>query len=241
MFELTINGKTFADGRGGQTEALGKIKLKVKNGEFVCAVGPSGCGKSTLLNIIANLIKPNAGEVKFRSFGGAGSPRIGYVFQEPRLVPWMTVLDNVLLVTDKGPEAMELATELLSEMRLGKTADHYPNELSGGMQRRVALARAFVIRPNLLLMDEPFVSLDQPLAESLRRLLLRLLAEHPTSVVFVSHDLAETIALGQRILFFSLSPGRIILEKKIPKQAKRGGDFQKQLLEKHPRLLLGEL
>lgn len=242
MLELSISGKSYTNSRGDRTHALGAVKLGIKEKDFVCMVGPSGCGKTSLLNIIAGLSEPTAGEV---CYAVGDRPRVGYVFQEPRLMPWMTVLDNVLLVTDKSPAAAELAFELLGSMRLAEVANSYPSELSGGMRRRVALARAFVIRPQLLLMDEPFVSLDQPLAESLRRLLLQLLEEHPTSVVFVSHDLEETIKLGRRILFFSPSPGSVILETTVPASAKKskGGidEFRRRLLGKYPELLQGEL
>ena len=240
MLKLSIGGKTYIDNRGRRIHALREIKFNIEDRDFVGVVGPSGCGKTSLLNIIAGLSEPTSGGVLFRS-----RPRIGYVFQEPRLMPWLTVLENVLLVTDRGAEAVNLALELLGSMRLSRTVNNYPGELSGGMQRRVALARAFVIRPQLLLMDEPFVSLDQPLAESLRRLLMKLLAEHPTAVVFVSHNLEETIKLGKRILFFSASPGRIILEETVPAVARSGktaiGRFQKRLLGEYPNLLLGEL
>ena len=231
MLKVSINGKTF----GGQIVALQRVRFNLKRNDFACLVGPSGCGKTTVLNIIANLTSPDSGEISY----GTKNPLVSYVFQDPRLMPWLTVEENILLVTQNTAEDKRLTGELLKSMRLEKYASNYPDEISGGMQRRVSLARAFVIRPDLLLLDEPFVSLDKPLAESLMGLLERLLERHPTTTIFVSHNLAESVRLGRRILFFSASPGKIVLDMKIP-HTKKPELLAAKILKKHPQLLEGK-
>jgi len=227
--KVAIGGKTFGDNM-----ALQSVGFEVKHNEFLCLVGPSGCGKSTLLNIIANLILPDSGSISY----ARKKPLISYVFQDPRLMPWLTVEENILLVTSKTAENKKIARELLASMRLEKYANSYPSQISGGMRRRVSLARAFVIRPDLLLLDEPFVSLDRPLAESLMRLLQQLLKNHPATTIFVSHNLEESVSLGSRILFFSASPAKIILDMKIPKNS---STLAKTILKKHPQILEGKI
>ncbi|MGC8469213.1 MAG: ABC transporter ATP-binding protein, partial [Acetobacteraceae bacterium] len=173
---VAVRRKRFATagGPGGERAAavLERIEFAVGGGEFCVLLGPSGCGKTTLLNIIAGLDRDFEGEVRIPG-AVAGRARAGCVFQTPRLLPWLTVADNLRLVLP--PEADERAAlALLEAMELGPVRDLYPNRLSGGMQRRVALARAFAIRPPLLLLDEPFVSLDGPTADRLRGLLVDL-------------------------------------------------------------------
>ncbi len=212
---------------GGQgPRVLKDISLEIGDGEFVCILGPSGCGKTTLLNLVAGLDKSFTGRILLRDTGrqrnsegqreisrqqnpGGAQARIGYVFQNPALLPWRTVGENLRLVM--RPDQIALGTErtLLAQMGLADCYDLYPRDLSLGMSRRVALARALVIEPDLLLMDEPFVSLDESKAAELRRLLLRFWKSRPMTVLFVTHDSREAIQLGQRIILLAGSPARV--------------------------------
>ncbi len=242
MLEIEINRKAYPD-RGGRVHvALSDLSLRVKRGELVCIVGPSGCGKSTLLNVISGLDHDVDGVV---TMGGVVPQHgIGFMFQEPRLMPWLTVLENVMLVA-RSDEARQRARELLTAMELGDVLHAYPGSLSGGMQRRVALARAFVIDPSLLLMDEPFVSLDAPTANRLRNMLITLWQRCNTTVVFVTHDLREALSLGDRVCFLSGAPGQLVLDLPIDLPRPRSADdaavlaLQSKLLQEHPELLAG--
>lgn len=182
------------------------FRLDIADGAFVVLLGASGLGKTTLLNIVAGLDRDYRGTVRF---GGGSAPRIAYAFQNPRLLPWRTVLENVALVLPAGEAGRRRALEMLGEVGLAELADAYPERLSLGQQRRVALARAFVIEPDLLLMDEPFVSLDEAGAARLRVLLRRLLARRPASVLFVTHDSAEAVELASRIVVLEGTPARV--------------------------------
>jgi ABC-type nitrate/sulfonate/bicarbonate transport system ATPase subunit len=190
--------------------ALKGLRAHIGPNEFCVLFGPSGCGKSTLLNIIAGIDRSFLGSVRFD-----GDPRIGYVFQAPRLLPWRTVRQNLELVLPCGRDPADL-DDLLAEVGLADAAQFYPSRLSGGMARRAALARAFAIDPDLLLLDEPFVSLDATAAARLRALTLRLVATRPATVVFVTHDAAEAVMLADRILLLSPAPGRVLAEMPIP-------------------------
>jgi sulfonate transport system ATP-binding protein len=194
--------------------ALRNLRAFVAPSEFCVITGPSGCGKTTLLNIIAGLDREFTGALNFKPSDG-GPPRIGYVFQSPRLLPWRTVRENIALVLARNSNPAELEG-LLTEIGLADAADTYPAQLSGGMARRAALARAFAIAPDLLLMDEPFMSLDAAAADLLRSLLLRLISTRPATVLFVTHDLAEAVALADRILVLSPAPGHVLAEMPIP-------------------------
>jgi ABC-type nitrate/sulfonate/bicarbonate transport system ATPase subunit len=243
MLEIEINRKSYPD-RGGQVHiALAGLSLCVQRGELVCVVGPSGCGKSTLLNVVGGLDTDVDGAVKM----GGAVPQlgIGFMFQEPRLMPWLTVLDNVRLVAGNSDAAKARAGELLTAMELGDVMNAFPGSLSGGMQRRVALARAFVIDPVLLLMDEPFVSLDAPTATRLRNMLLNLWQRCNTTVLFVTHDLREALSLADRVCFLSGAPGQLVLDLPIDLPRPRSADdprilaLQTNLLQQHPELLAG--
>jgi NitT/TauT family transport system ATP-binding protein len=184
---------------------LEHVRLEVRPGERLAIIGPSGCGKTTLLNIAAGLDRSFAGRV-------ARDPaaRLAYVFQEPRLLPWRTVEDNLRLVLPDGDEA-ELRIRIasaLAEVGLEGAGPVFASRLSLGMARRAALARAFVVRPGLLLLDEPFVSLDEPTAQRLRLLLLELLERHGTACLFVTHALHEAVMLADRLLFLTAAPAR---------------------------------
>lgn len=244
MLEIRIDDKCYPDRGGRPHVALSGLRLEVAPGEFVCVVGPSGCGKSTLLNIVGGLDRDMVGEV---TMNGAFPEDVGFMFQEPRLMPWMSVLDNVLLVAREGDAARqrERAIALLRAMELGDVLDAWPARLSGGMMRRVALARAFINEPQLLLMDEPFVSLDTPTANRLREMLVAQWQRCGASVLFVTHDLREALALADRVCFLSAAPGRVVLD--LPVELPRPRDaaspaidrLYQTLLARHPALLGG--
>ena len=195
---------------------LGELKFTAEKGEFVAILGPSGCGKTTLLNLIAGLDGAYEGEIAFDGTTGGVAPDIGpdigYVFQNPRLLPWRTVFENLCLVLNEPDDAMGLVEKLLADAGLTEFRDAYPEKLSLGQRRRAAIVRAFAVKPDLLLMDEPFVSLDRPTAERLRALLLEIWRARPTTVLFVTHDLDEAIALADRVLVLSESPARIVAD-----------------------------
>ena len=221
--------------------ALDRLDLTVEEGEFLCLVGPSGSGKTTLLRILAGLDRGFTGRLSLPP--GLHS---AIVFQEPRLMPWLTVLNNMLLVAGPGDmAARERALALLEEVDIAGFADAYPGQLSGGMQRRVALARALLVAPELLLMDEPFVSLDMPTANHLRALVTRLWRSRRMTTIFVTHDLREAMVLGTRLLFLTRSPGRAALDWRpdLPPPGERGAAEIEAavaaLLARHPRLLEG--
>ena len=200
-----------------------------------------------MLNIVAGLDRHYEGEVSSPAATGGerDDPRLGYVFQSPRLMPWLTALDNVRLVLPPGPSSTDTAREVLREVGLGGFEDAYPGQLSGGMQRRVALARAFGVNPALLLMDEPFGSLDEPLAWRLRESLEALWRRRGSMVLFVTHDLEEALSLADRVLFLSPRPARVVLEQRVdlPRPRSRGDArvirLRDGLLERHPELLAG--
>ncbi len=199
MIELSLDHKCYGD-----RTVLGPLSLSLRAGELVCLLGPSGCGKTTLLNILAGLDSNYAGVLHSQHY------RISYMFQQPCLLPWRTVRQNLALVADGNQSQIE---ELLGLMEMSEFADQYPGRLSLGMARRVALARTLLNDPDLILMDEPFVSLDPPTAESLGEMLSRLRARRPeVAVLMVTHNLREALALADRILMLSGEPVRIIRE-----------------------------
>lgn len=193
---------------------LADVRLTVEAGRRVAIIGPSGCGKTTLLNIVAGLDRDFTGSV-----ATAAGTRLAYVFQEPRLLPWRTVEDNLALVLDRGEDAKAAIEAVLAEVGLEAAGQVYASRLSLGMARRVALARAFVVRPSLLLLDEPFVSLDEPTAQRLRLLLLDLLDRYGTTALFVTHALSEAITMADRLLFLSAVPGRVVAVCPVPLRA----------------------
>ncbi|WP_218940025.1 ABC transporter ATP-binding protein [Denitrobaculum tricleocarpae] len=202
-----------ADRDGAVSEAptavLENVALSIEYGAFVCILGPSGCGKTTLLNLVAGLDKNFVGNIALRATRAQREARIGYVFQSPALLPWRTVGENLKLVMRPDQTGSGVERELLSQMGLADCYDAYPRDLSLGMSRRVALARALVIEPDLLLMDEPFVSLDESKAAELRQLLMRFWKARTMTVLFVTHDSREAIQLGQRIIVMAGSPATV--------------------------------
>lgn len=203
---IQIHEKTH---QGAKKPTIENFELTVDSGEFVCLVGQSGCGKTTLLNSIAGLDSNYSGSIKLDN--KAQNLQIGFVFQQPCLLPWRTVRENIEIVFSKKSDVpVAQIDNLLEIMQLTAYANAYPNSLSEGMKRRVSIIRAFAINPDLLLMDEPFVSLDAPMAREVRELLQHLWQQRPHTVLFVTHDLREAIALADRLIFLTARPMRIL-------------------------------
>ncbi len=207
----------------GDLPVLDGLDFEVSPGEFVCVIGPSGCGKTTLLHVLGGLVQPLAGQVAVggRELGGAGEdPRVGYVFQEPRLLNWRSVAENLriaLRASRVPPAEWEPAVQAaLARVGLLEFQHAWPLTLSGGMRQRLSIARAVAIRPDYLLMDEPFSALDEMTARVMRRELLVLLKEAPTTVLFITHSISEAIFLADRILFLTRRPARIFKELTVP-------------------------
>jgi NitT/TauT family transport system ATP-binding protein len=202
--------KTFANG----VKALGPLDLDIGEGEFVSLLGPSGCGKSTALRLLAGLLAPNAGEVRFQQ-----KPRIGFVFQDSTLMPWAATRDNVRLPLDLSHmprnQADARAEAALARVGLTGFENAFPRELSGGMKMRVSIARALVAEPKLLLMDEPFAALDEMTRQELNDDLLRLWRDDALTVVFVTHSVFESTYLSTRTIVMTPRPGRVAAEIKM--------------------------
>ncbi len=210
---VEVRAKRFpALGRAPARPVLDRVGLEVGAGETVAIIGPSGCGKTTLLNVIAGLDRDFEGRVE-RGEGG----RVGYVFQEPRLLPWRTLAENLALVLPdpEAPATRARVLGALAEVGLEGSAETYASRLSLGMARRAAIARAFAVEPSLLLLDEPFVSLDEPTARRLRLLLLDLLERRRPAALFVTHQIAEAVMLAHRLVFLAGSPARVAAERRV--------------------------
>lgn len=245
MIEVDVSKKVYhQDHDQSELIVLRDIQFSVKPGQFCCIVGPSGCGKTSLLNMISGLDEDFSGSVVIDGGAPSVGPPPGYMFQSSRLMPWLRVRENVELVTD-DPDARARIDELLGEIGLEDFVDAYPGQLSGGMRRRVALARAIINEPSLLLLDEPFLSLDTPVANRLRRLLIDVCGRRSSTVLFVTHDLREALYLADRVLFISSRPGEIVLDYLVDVPRPRipeGEDVELlrlELLRKNPQLLSG--
>ncbi len=227
--------RVFAARKGPGVTALEDVSLTVSPGEFVSLIGPSGCGKSTLLRLIADLDSPTSGSIEV--FGKpARQARIdqdyGIAFQQAGLLPWRTVAGNIELPLElhgmgKGARRRR-AAELIALVGLSDFATHYPDQLSGGMQQRVAIARSLAERPSLLLMDEPFGALDEMTRERMQNELVRICAETQAAVVFVTHSIPEAVFLANRVVVMSPRPGRIrsIVDVTLGDMAGRGEDLR---------------
>lgn len=216
MKNLSIRNlsKTYLDPyRGSQVTAVRDVSLDVEEGDFVCLLGPSGCGKSTILNMVAGFLPPTGGEIRVggRAVSGPGPDR-GVVFQSFALFPWKTVLDNVAF----GPkmrgvakaEREAIARDYLALAGLAHAADRYPNELSGGMQQRVGVARALANDPDILLMDEPFASVDAQTRMTLQEELTKIWQDRRPTIIFITHDVGEAVFLANRVVV--LSRGQVL-------------------------------
>ena len=233
---VKIDSKVFpAVGDRPKNLVLKDVTFQVEPRSFVIITGPSGGGKSTLLNIISGLDHDYTGSV---DFGGDHDPRIAFVFQSPRLLPWRTVYENIALPLPEGDPRRANIPELLKRVGLTEAANAYPEMISLGMQRRAALARAFVLEPELLLMDEPFVSLDDPTAYALRELLVELWSARPTTVLFVTHDRPEAVMLGTRIL--RLSSGAATIAQDVPVRLSVADRTDREKVRTEQRRIFGE-
>ena len=212
--ELVNVGRRFLTPDGKSMTALRDFSMSVAKGEFACVVGPTGCGKSTTLNLITGLARPSSGEVRLYGAPVNGiDPRLGFVFQADALFPWRSVIDNVVA----GPlfrgkprrESYDKARSWVARVGLAKFEGHYPHQLSGGMRKRVALAQTFINEPEILLMDEPFSALDVQTRVLMQDELLKLWSEAKASVVFVTHDLEEAIALGDKVYVLTAGPATV--------------------------------
>ena len=210
MFKFTVEGLELS----GQ-KILTALNIKLKTGETHCLLGPSGSGKTSLLNLMAGLKQENIvanAKDENQNLWVQRKPQIGYLFQQPRLLPWRTILQNLLLVE---PDE-EVVLHMLDEVRLKDYADYYPAKISLGMARRVALARCLLLKPELVLMDEPLTSLDLPTAREMRRLIKRLVCDHPArTMIYVTHDLDEALELGDTVSVLGNAPAEIIYSNSI--------------------------
>jgi NitT/TauT family transport system ATP-binding protein len=237
LIELKNVTLTF-DSPGGKVKVLSDINFSMNKGEKLCIVGPSGCGKTTILNLVAGFLKPTEGQVLINNkpVDAPGADRT-VVFQKDAVYPWLTVRKNL----EYGPRARGIPKEeytakvngYLEKVKLTDFADHYPKQLSGGMRKRVDIARAYVNSPEILLMDEPFGALDVMTKESMQKDLLKLVEEEKSSFLFITHDIEEAVFLGDRVLVMTARPAVIqsdirisFAESRVP-ELKRTEKFQK--------------
>ena len=224
LLDVSQVEKTF----NGDVVALKDLTLDVNEGDFISLLGPSGCGKSTALRLISGLMHPTSGRINWA--GGQGADDLGIVFQEPTLMPWATVAQNVWLPFRlRGQTYGSVRDEILSALKLvglDKFQNAYPRELSGGMKMRVAIARAMVTRPRLILMDEPFAALDEITRFKLNNDLLELKAKIGCTVIFVTHSVFESVFLSDRIIVMAARPGRVIRELHVDRPYPRHEDFR---------------
>jgi NitT/TauT family transport system ATP-binding protein len=217
-------------GKGGSTLALDSFNLDIKPTEIISIVGPTGCGKSTALNLLAGFETPSSGSVVVdgKVVNGPGSNR-GVVFQQPSLFPWFSVLDNVVLgVKSRGVPKADYeprAVKLLAEVGLGGFENHYPYQLSGGMQQRVQIARALIGEPDILLMDEPFGALDYQTRLLMQKLLLRLWEHFKPTILFITHDVGEAVFISDRVIAMTRRPGRVKRDVRVTAPKPRDYEF----------------
>jgi len=232
------------DHDGHKLTALGGINLKIEEGDFVCIVGPSGCGKSTFLRIAAGLDTPDEGEILFdgKPITTTGPERI-LVFQEGALFPWLKVKDNVefgLKIAGIPPnERAQISKRFLDMMQLSKFADSYTFQLSTGMKQRVAIARALVMDPDVLLMDEPFAALDAQTRELLLVELQLIWQKTKKTIIFVTHNVGESVVLGNKVIIFSNRPSSV--KKEIPIDYSRPRLIEDENLMKYQKQILSEI
>jgi NitT/TauT family transport system ATP-binding protein len=223
---------------GGRLLALDNVNLKVEDGEFVTIVGPSGCGKTTFINLADGLLKPTAGKLSIdgKQVTGPGIDR-GMVFQDSCLMPWRTVIKNVLFGLEcqglDNAEGQNRARQFIKLVGLEGFEEHYPHELSGGMQQRCNLARALTVDPKILIMDEPFAALDAQTREIMQLELLRIWREAKKTVLFITHQINEAIYLADRVIVFGARPGRVkeTIKIDIPRPRELAVKRERQFLE----------
>jgi len=211
----------FSEGEPDEFVALQDIHFEINRGEFVCIIGPSGCGKSTLLNLVAHTLRPTQGSVYYEGQEITQiNQRVGYITQEDNLLPWRTLHDNVgiaLEIRKVNPqERRQRVQEMLQRVGLEGFGHRYPSQLSGGMRKRASLARTLIYHPDTLLMDEPFGALDAQMRVVMQRDLLSLWERDRKTVLFVTHDLEESITLADKIVVFGTHPGRVVHVEPVP-------------------------
>jgi len=241
---ILLEGVTKSFGRkDAPIVALEKIDLQIGDGEFVAIVGPSGCGKSTMMRLIARLSLPSSGKISvFGDMSSSPPHDMGIVFQGHVLLPWRTILDNVLFPADmtgrRRGDLRSRALELLESVGLKDFANAYPHELSGGMKQRAAIARALLLQPKLLLMDEPFGALDALTREQMRIDLEVLWLTHRMTVVFITHSIDEAVLLADRVIVMTPRPGRVeqILTVDLPRPRGLAARRETEFLEKSERI-----
>lgn len=238
FIEIKQVNKQYKNKENEPVDILKDINLSINKGEFISILGPSGCGKSTLLNIVAGLTKATNGEVLVsdKVIEKPGKDR-GMVFQQAALFPWLNVTENVTFPLKKEmskKDAQDAAKKYLQMVQLGKYMDHYPHELSGGMQQRVSIARALAMNPDILLMDEPFGALDEQTRSRLHTQLESIWTETKKTILFVTHSISESIKLSDRIIVMGTKPGTILQDIKVDLPRPRDEHKQKMLeIEDH--------
>ena len=244
---ISIHGLTHEYGKGNPpVTALSDIDLDIHEGEFVSIIGPSGCGKTTLLRIVGGLLTPTSGNVRIDGASPDEARRqrlFGAVFQDAALLPWRTAAENVRLSIELNrDDGKGEVTDLLHTVGLDGFHDSYPYQLSGGMKQRVALARALATRPRILLMDEPFGSLDEITRTDMGYELLRIWESRPTTVLFITHSIAEAVMLSDRVVVLSPRPGEIVdvINIELPRPRTQSVEESKEFAE-HMALVRGQL
>lgn len=230
---IEIDGVSLSYSRsdGSVIDALSPTTIAIERDSFLSIVGPSGCGKTTLLKVIGDLLEPTTGEVRIAREPASSLRRkrqIGNMFQDPVLLPWRTVGNNITFLAEvAGRRVPRAEVETLATLvGIDGFLDRYPHELSGGMRQRAALARALVLDPRLLLMDEPFGALDEITRQRLNTELLRIWSERRKTVIFVTHSLSEAVYLSDRVIVLSPRPGRIVADIRVPLARPRTPDMR---------------
>ncbi|TAK35940.1 MAG: ABC transporter ATP-binding protein [Chloroflexota bacterium] len=219
MIEVRDVGKSFPL-EGKEVKVLSGIDLDVTAGEFVALIGPSGCGKTTLLNLVAGLVQPTTGQIRYEGHEVRGiNTHVGYVTQKDTLLPWRTVEGNIAVALDvqrvPAAEKRQRVQAFVKKVGLSGFERHLPHQISGGMRSRVAIARTLIYNPTTIIMDEPFAALDALLRLRLQTELLDIWSEFKTTILYVTHDLSEAIALADRVLVFTQRPARIKLDQRV--------------------------
>lgn len=222
-----------------ETKIFENFNLEIRSGEITTILGPSGCGKTTLLNIISNILQPHSGNIALPN-----DQVLSLIFQEARLLPWLNVLDNILFtIQDKNSSSIDRALHYLKEMGLEKHKDKYPGQLSGGMSQRVSIARAFTYPSNTILMDEPFKGLDFQLKLNILNLFNKLWSEDNRTAIFVTHDVLESLLIGDNIVILKGSPVKVyrIIKNSIPKNERTLENIELLSMEKELYKTLSQL